>query len=254
MKPILILQNASNDGPDYFEAYLQSTATAYHVVNIGQGQALPLSLHAYGGFALMGGAMGANDESLYPHLTQAYALLQQAIAERIPVIGHCLGGQMLAKALGASVTTRPNQKEVGWHEVTSLDSELALEWLGAAKFQTMQWHYDVFSLPQGASLLASSRLCPHQAFVAHDIFLGMQFHIEARGQKINIWVDEVRSDASEPDGIHCHDDARIRFDTEQFAAQARTVADHIYGRWLNRVRASQPEIHQAVPSLASTSA
>lgn len=231
MKPVLILQNANNDGPDYFEDYLHRQKIPCQVVNAAQGQLLPSSLENYSGFGLMGGPMGANDEAEFPHLTHAYALLDQALAQGVPVIGHCLGGQLLAKAMGGSVAKARNQ-EVGWHPVTPMASRRAEEWLGMAPFHAMQWHYDEFSLPVGAELLASSPFAPHQAFVVGDLFLGMQFHIEARAPKIDAWLDEVRSDASAPNGLNCHDDTRIKADSMALAGQAQVVADRIYGRWL----------------------
>jgi GMP synthase-like glutamine amidotransferase len=231
MKPVLILQNANNDGPDYFEDYLVHQSVPYQIVNAAQGQALPQTMAMHSGFALMGGPMGANDEAEFAHLTQAYVLLDQALAQGIPVIGHCLGGQMLARALGGTVS-KARTLEVGWHPVTPMKSARTEEWLGDNTFYTMQWHYDEFSLAPGAQLLASSPYAPHQAFVAEGKFLGMQFHIEARAAKIDTWLDEVRSPASLPNGLNCHDDVRIKSDSKALAAQAKHLADRIYARWL----------------------
>ena len=231
MKPVLILQNANNDGPDYFEDYLATHEIPFQIVNAAQGQSLPKGLVGYSGFGLMGGPMGANDEAEFPFLTQAYALLGEALAQGVPVIGHCLGGQMLAKALGATVG-KARTLEVGWHPVTPVESPQAAEWLGENTFYTMQWHYDAFSLPPSAHLLASSPYAPHQAFVLGDKFLGMQFHIEARAEKIITWLEEVRSPASQANGLNCHDDTRIKADSKALAGQARAMADRIYARWL----------------------
>lgn len=238
MKPVLILQNANNDWPDYFEEFLKGASFPYVVVNAGQGQCLPARLDDYSGFGLMGGAMGANDETLYPHLASAYVLLKQAIDEKIPVMGHCLGGQMLARALGATVS-QAKLPEIGWHEIRPTNSELASHWLGLSPsrpFKSMQWHYDEFSLPSNATLLAASQYGAHQAFVSQEIFLGMQFHIEARAEKITAWLADERSSASIPNGLNCHDDGRIQADTQEWEPRAKWVADHIYGRWLEKVK------------------
>jgi GMP synthase-like glutamine amidotransferase len=236
MKPILILQHAADDWPDYFETFLIARRCPYLVINTGMHEPLPERLTGFGGLAVMGGAMGANDEALFPTMTQEYRLIDQALQTSIPVIGHCLGGQMLARALGATVSQAKN-KEVGWQTVVPNHSPAANEWLGRHSFQAMQWHYDEFALPTGAQALAASLYCQQQAFVYGGIHLGMQFHIEAQAKKIERWVADVRSEKSAPNGSNIHSNERIRSDTQQWASQSAAMADRIYAKWLNGLSA-----------------
>ena len=115
----------------------------------------PASVRGYRGLAVLGGAWSANDDR--PTLRQAEALILEADALGIPVIGHCLGGQLMARAFGGRVERLP-QPEVGWWPITRSDSAAAREWLGDAEQATVyQWHQDSFvELPPGAELLASS--------------------------------------------------------------------------------------------------
>jgi GMP synthase-like glutamine amidotransferase len=232
MKPILILQHAANDWPDYFETFLKSRELPYMVVNAGMDEPVPQLVSGFGGLAVMGGAMGANDEALFPFLKQEYQLIEQALKAALPVIGHCLGGQMLARALGGTVS-HAKTKEVGWHAVEPQYSPTARNWLGAGSFMAMQWHYDEFTLPAGAEPLATSLYCPQQAFLYDGIHLGMQFHIEAQAQKIERWIADVRSDKSMPNESNIHSNERIRADTQQWASKSAAMADRIYTRWLN---------------------
>lgn len=138
---------------------------------------------------VLGGAMGANDDTRHPFLTDLKLLIRQVVAAGIPYLGICLGGQLLAAALGARVVSHR------WEELGSLPVTLNQEGEGdalfaglpAAVFGTFQWHHDSFDLPDGASLLASSALCPHQAFRYGPCAWGTQFHPEVTEQIIRDW-------------------------------------------------------------------
>jgi GMP synthase-like glutamine amidotransferase len=136
---------------------------------------------------VLGGEMSANDP--LPSLRQAEDLIRQAMAAGKPVIGHCLGGQLMARALGARVGDSP-APEVGWQALDIVDSDLARAWFGQRRRATVfQWHFEAFELPPGATLLAASAACPHQAF-AIGPHLGMQFHIEVDAEKVLHWSGE----------------------------------------------------------------
>ena len=137
---------------------------------------------------VMGGAMGANDEHSYPFLGDLKNLVRNVVADRTPYLGICLGGQLLASALGAPVVSHR------WEERGTLNVSLTEEgkadrlFRGVPEiFSTFQWHHDSFDLPDDGVLLASSAACPHQAFRVGESAWGLQFHPEVTEAIIRDW-------------------------------------------------------------------
>lgn len=187
MKPVLVLQHRTNDNLGYLATWLKTNNITYQVYNAEIHKEFPTSIEPYSALAVMGGSMSAND----PLLTnrQAEILILQAMYRDIPVIGHCLGGQLMAKALGAKIITSP-YPEIGWQNVTYIDNDLTKEWYGYDPTTVvMHWHYEAFEMPAGATLLSTNNNCMNQSF-AIDKHLAMQFHIEIDDNKIDIWTKE----------------------------------------------------------------
>jgi GMP synthase (glutamine-hydrolysing) len=146
---------------------------------------LPSSLAGYGGLIVMGGSMGVYEADRYPFLADEIRLLREALAVGLPTLGVCLGSQLLAAAGGAQVFRGTAGLEVGWQPVTRHADD---PWLAGwpASFEPLHWHGDAFELPDGATLLASSSLYPHQAFRLGS-GLGLQFHVEATPALVREW-------------------------------------------------------------------
>ena len=231
MKPVLILQHQVPENAAYLTTWLNQHVVPYHIANAGAGEEFPTSIEPYSALAVMGGGMSANDP--LPSNRQAEILILQAMYRDIPVIGHCLGAQLMARALGGVVTASP-QPEIGWQPIRYEDNDLAQEWFGAAPTDTViQWHYESFSIPTGAVRVATSPACPNQAF-AIGPHLAMQFHIEINETKISSWVndddpkwtaaraqyDSVQDKITMLNGIHYH------------LAQHQATADRIYQTWI----------------------
>ncbi|MDD2270645.1 MAG: type 1 glutamine amidotransferase [Desulfuromonadaceae bacterium] len=145
---------------------------------------------------VLGGAMGANDDARFPFLSDVKELIRQVVAQQIPYLGICLGGQLLAAALGAEVISNR------WEEQGTLDVVLTEAgktdpfFNGIAEtFNTFQWHHDSFDLPAGCVLLASSDACPHQAFRVGESAWGLQFHPEVTEKIIRAWCAWDRATA-----------------------------------------------------------
>ncbi len=232
---VLVLQHLFEDGPGYLGHWLDAQGIRWHLRCAEAGEAYPASVRGYRGLAVLGGAWSANDDR--PTLRQAEALIIEADALDIPVIGHCLGGQLMARAFGGRVEPLP-QPEVGWWRIARTDSATAREWLGDAEQATVyQWHQDSFTeLPPGAELLASSGTCAHQAFALRQ-HLAMQFHIEITPAKIQDWMQTPGE--AYPVNVLLHrgsvqDPASMHAATLKHQAGSEAMADRIYRVWRSR--------------------
>jgi GMP synthase-like glutamine amidotransferase len=231
MKPVLILQHLTADGPAHLHTWLKQQGRPYVLCNTELGQDFPASVQGYAGLAVLGGEMSANDP--LPSLRHAERLIVEAMDAGIPVIGHCLGGQLMARALGARVIDSPTP-EIGWHRVQLLPQADTRAWFGdGADATVFQWHYDAFELPSGATLLARSDACPHQAFSVGP-HLAMQFHVELDEPKLAAWAtahdDRFFAAATLPTVQTASE--MLAGVARQLAAQQR-MADRIYARWLS---------------------
>jgi GMP synthase-like glutamine amidotransferase len=176
----------------------------------------------------MGGPMSANDA--LPWNAPLLELLRGAVAADVPVIGHCLGGQLLARALDAPVR-RTSAPEIGWGEVRVLDADGAGAWFaGRDRFTTFQWHYDVFALPAGATRVLTNAYNPDQAYTLGK-HIGLQCHVEMTRPMVETWC---RSGAGELPVLSqgpVQNRADILADLDRKLAGLSRVADDVYARW-----------------------
>ena len=231
MKPVLILQHQLPENAAYLATWLQRQGVRHQIVNAGADEEFPTSIEPYSALAVMGGGMSSNDPLLSNR--QAEILILQAIHKDRPVIGHCLGGQLMARALGGTVQASP-QPEIGWQSIEYEDTELTKEWFGDSPTDTViQWHYESFSIPAGAVRLASSPACPNQAF-AYGKHLAMQFHIEINEAKIDSWVheDDPKWAAARQHYNSVQDKITILKDIPYYLERHQATADCIYTNWL----------------------
>ncbi len=191
--------------------------------------ALPKTARDFSGLVLMGGAMSANDD--LPWIPRLLDLIRNAVESDVPVLGHCLGGQLMSRALGGAVTRNP-VKEIGWCEVAVADNAEAAAWFGAdlKRFTTFEWHGDTFTVPNGATALLSSPYCTNQAF-ALGKHLAMQCHIEMDNGLVQSWCESGEQEIAESGGPAVQSTAEIRRDLESRLAKLQAVADRLYKRW-----------------------
>jgi GMP synthase-like glutamine amidotransferase len=197
----------------------------------GAGQEFPQSIEPYSALAVMGGGMSANDPLLSNR--QAEILILQAMRLDRPVIGHCLGGQLMSRALGGTISTSP-QPEIGWQPIEYADTPEVETWFGNNPTpRVIQWHYETFSIPESATRLAGSIACANQAW-AMGPHLAMQFHIEMDEIKAREWADDedLKWATARAQYVSVQDRDGILDGIEPNLSQHQATADHIYQTWL----------------------
>ena len=230
MKPVAIFRHAVTEGPGYFADFLHERALPWQLIRIDAGDAVPQDVSAYSGLVFMGGPMSVNDD--LPWIPPVLALIRQAVARDVPVLGHCLGGQLISRALGGVVTRNP-VKEIGWGEVTVSGNEPARAWFGDTQsFEAFHWHGETFSLPQGAVHLLSSAHCANQAF-ALGKHLSLQCHVEMTEEMIRDWC-EVGADeiAASPSSPAVQSASIMQAQMANKLPQLHAVARQLYQRWV----------------------
>lgn len=230
MRPLRIFRHVACEGPGYLGTLLEQQAIPYEVACIDAGVRVPTRLDDVCGLVFMGGAMSVNDT--LPWIDEELKLIQQAFAQDIPVLGICLGGQLISKALGGSVS-KGHAMEIGWHPVTATVEHS--HWLQdlPKQFVPFHWHADTFSIPSGANPLLHSSCYAQQAF-AIGRSLALQFHIEMTPAMVEEWVALYHSDLEQ--GSPCAQSAdEILADLPERIASLQGLSKTLFTNWLSRV-------------------
>jgi GMP synthase-like glutamine amidotransferase len=235
MAPIAIFRFSRTEGPAYFAEWLDARKLAWQLVALDAGASVPVDPRAFAGIGMMGGPMSVNDA--LPWIEPVCRLLRDAVDARVPVIGHCLGGQLLARALGAPVT-RAAQSEIGWIDVDVVAPHAAPEWFGGReRFTAFQWHYDAFGVPAGATRVLGNAFNPNQAYVIDDRHIGMQCHVEMTADLVDVWCRAARDELPQRSSAALQDEADIRAGAATRMGELNAVASAIYSRWASKVSA-----------------
>jgi GMP synthase-like glutamine amidotransferase len=162
-------------------------------------------------------------------------LIQRAVAANVPVLGHCLGGQLISKALGGAITKNP-VKEIGWLPVSRVDSPAAKPWLDElpAKFEVFHWHGEIFSIPPGATRILASSDCANQAFVIGNT-LAFQCHIEMTGEMVREWA-RLGADDLAPLCATVQNPQAMTAELDMRVKRLQGIADKFYDRWIQGLR------------------
>src|SRR6185437_2708687 len=140
MRPIAIFRFSPTEGPAYFADWLDAASLPWQLVAVDAGDQVPADSRAFAGIGMMGGPMSVYET--LPWIEPVSRLLRDAVTHEVPIIGHCLGGQLLAQALGATVS-KSRVAEIGWIDVVTTDPDAAATWFGGReRFVPFQWHYD----------------------------------------------------------------------------------------------------------------
>ena len=235
MNPVLVFRHSTTEGPGYFATFLERHDIPMQLVRIDAGDKVPDNLNGFSGICLMGGPMSVNDT--LPWIPQLLSLIRQAVDQDVPVIGHCLGGQLMSKALGGTVSANP-LKEIGWGEVHITDQESAGAWLedAALPLLAFHWHGETFSIPPGAIRLLESAHCRNQAFILNDRHIGMQCHVEMTPELIATWCASGADEIAASPGPGVQTPAEMQSDMASRVQRLHALADKIYSRWIQGLR------------------
>ncbi len=182
---------------------------------------------------ILGGPIGVYEEKGYPFLNDEIGLVKARLKSERPILGICLGAQIMARALGAKVYPGP-AKEIGWAPIilTEAGRQSSLHFLDAAETPVLHWHGDTFDLPAGATLLASTDLVSHQAFTWGKAALGVQFHPEVTARGLERWFVGHTAEIAATPGI---DVSQLRADTLRNGATLERQGRRWFESWLAEV-------------------
>jgi len=233
MKPVAIFRHTPAEGPGHLATFLDTHRIPWIMVATDEAPQISIDPSPYGGLAFMGGPMSVNDD--LPWIAPSLELIRNAVALDTPVIGHCLGGQLMSRALGGVVSRNP-VKEIGWGEVLIEPTPAAAHWFGnLSSFQSFHWHGETFTIPPGATRLASSEWCRNQVFAVGP-HLGMQCHVEMTGQMVRIWARGGRREIADSPIPSVQSGAAMQADLESRVAALNQVAETLYGRWIQGLK------------------
>ena len=229
MKPVYIFRHVLCEGPGYLGDVLDRHQVPYKIICTDEGVDIPSNLNDVAGLIFMGGFMNVTDSLSW--IAAEQALICKAIDRGMPVMGICLGAQLMSVALGGTVQHDPAM-EIGWHPLQPSCAVNDQSWFNQLPdgFTPFHWHADTFSIPQGAKPLLQSQCRENQAFAIGNS-LAMQFHLEMTSAMVEDWVKQYSSDLKQ--GHPCTQTAtEILQGLDAKIDALHHYADIVYGEWI----------------------
>ncbi len=238
MPRIMVLKHVAAEPLGLLDPMIRARGHRIRYVNFQRHPQARPQLDRYHALVVLGGPMHVTETALYPHLLIECQLIEQALKRRIPVLGICLGAQLLAHVLGARVGPA-TRAEIGWYMVRPRGIEIAedpvMQPLDRER-PVFQWHSYGFEVPAGTRHLAESDDCPAQAISYDGLAWGFQFHLELDERLIRRWLASPSYLADlEASGLQ-RTPAGILDDTDRFLGESRQLADRVFGNWLDRIQ------------------
>jgi len=234
MKKLLVLQHVAHELLGTLNPLLKRAGFRIRYVNFARHPDAEPSLDGYDGLIVLGGPMSVNDTIRLAHLTTELKLIEEAMRRDIPVLGICLGAQLIAKALGAAVFRNP-EKEIGWYDVSPTNhassDPLLMELQKTEKI--FQWHGETFDIPKSTSHLAFSPLCANQAFRYGTKVYGFQFHMEVDAPMIHRWL-KVVDNRIEISNLHGAEHIEFIYsETPRHIGRLSEISDRVFGAFID---------------------
>lgn len=233
MAKILVCQHVPYEILGTLDPLCRDAGFRIRYMNFGRFPDGKPSLENYDGLVILGGPMNVDQVREHPHLKTEIHLVEAALKKNIPVLGICLGAQILAKALGAQVK-KNREKEIGWYDVFLTEAgrkNFLLKHFQKTE-KIFQWHGETFAIPNGATHLASSALCESQAFSYGEKVYGFQFHLEVDEPMIERWLKVAvhKKELAQLKGkIHPN---LIRQETPKHINSLKNLSDKTFGEFL----------------------
>ena len=243
MKRVLVIQHESYEALGTWGPVLKNLGTRIRYVNFERDPDAKPSLHGYGGIILLGGYMGVYESDSYAHLKVELKLIEEALKRDLPILGICLGSQILAAVLGAQVGPH-TEREMGWYDVKLTDEGVVDPVLGhfQASEKVFQSHGDTFMIPKSAVHLACSEICTGQAFRYGKNAYGLQFHLEVNQTIVDDWLEMPTNHEIflSSDGKFSRE--KIRQDTVQYLSKSMKLSEETFRRFLRIAGAKDRQI------------
>ena len=221
MSEVLVIQNTTIEGSGYLGDLLHQDGFTIHSVN-AKHEKLPEKNYSL--VVILGAPESANDD--LPYLQAEQKLIKKTVEDNIPVLGICLGSQLIAKTFGGKVYSGP-KKEIGFYHDLSTDNNHKLFSGFSNPFTVFHWHGDTFDLPENAIRLVHSENYPNQAFQIGSA-VGLQFHLEVNAEMINLWLDKTQEKLEQ---IQYIDPQKIRSDIDANISIVKNNMNNFYNNF-----------------------
>jgi GMP synthase (glutamine-hydrolysing) len=231
MKPVVAFRHVPREPLGTIDAALRRAGLEFHYIDLDAKSPERFDPREVSGLVVLGGPMNVDEGDQYPFLKREIGWIAATIEREVPVLGICLGSQLMAAALGARVWHSP-VKEIGWYEIELTEAarhDTLLKHLRPRE-TVFQWHGDTFDLPTGATALARSEVCGNQAFRFGSSAWALQFHLEVTTEIIEAWLNDPdgRAELAELSYI---DPLRIREATPRHLGPMQERANHVFGEF-----------------------
>ena len=236
MPKILVLQHVAAEPLGTLDALIRRRGHRIRFVNFERDpEAIP-SIDRYRGLIVLGGPMNVDQQHLYPHLSVELDVIEATLKQNKPVLGICLGAQLLAHALGAKIDRNPIP-EIGWYVLQRLSAGADDAVLGglARESKVFQWHTCRFDVPAQAVHLASTETCAPQAFRYRENAYGFQFHLEMDQPLIERWLAQPAYAEELRQSRLATSAEQIRLDSQQHISAMQSRAEQVFGRFLDLI-------------------
>jgi len=248
MKRLLVFQHVPYEVLGKLDPMLRGAGFRIRYVNFGRDPDATPDVSKYDAMVILGGPMNVGQTDAYPHLKTEIQCIRDAIEQEMPILGICLGAQLIAAALGADVYANP-VKEIGWYDVTPTQEGLrdpVVKHL-AGHEQIFQWHGDTFAIPRGAVHLASSPHCPNQAFRFGEKIYGFQFHLEVDRPMVERWftIPNMIEEATNAEQVD--EPEQILKQTRKHIAASEELGEQTFNAFIELIKA-RPKRSRALPS------